>query len=271
MVLNILTARRSRGHLHITDVLAYGYLLLGILLMFGPALWLAASSFKTKAALQEFPPSALPLGQKEIHIPGRSEGLPAFRVTLPDGSTPDELGLLRRIGLQGQFVDPKAPDGEVIRAPMTDARAVREMRFAWENYVEPLRRFRFDRFLANSVFVTVVSTAITLLINSMCAFALSKYTFRGRNAIFGDPGACVPCRDRARAHQFAVGRDPAAGRDANRRVPAAPVHADDSRRVDRRGAHGRCQRMAGVLAHRAAADRSGARRAGHLLRDVAVE
>jgi alpha-1,4-digalacturonate transport system permease protein len=34
------------------------------------------------------------------------------------------------------------------------------------------------------VFVTVVSTAITLLINSMCAFALSKYTFRGRNAIF---------------------------------------------------------------------------------------
>jgi alpha-1,4-digalacturonate transport system permease protein len=115
MVLNILTARRSRGHLHITDVLAYGYLLLGILLMFGPALWLAASSFKTKAALQEFPPSALPLGQKEIHIPGRSEGLPAFRVTLPDGSTP-ELGLLRRIGLQGQFVDPKAPDGEVIRA-----------------------------------------------------------------------------------------------------------------------------------------------------------
>jgi alpha-1,4-digalacturonate transport system permease protein len=183
MLPNILTARRGKGGLHITDVLAYGYLLLGILLMFGPALWLAASSFKTKAALQEFPPSLLPLGQKEMHVAGRSEGLPAFRVTLPDGSAP-ELGLLRRIGLQGQFVDPKAPDGEVIRAQMTDARPVREMRFAWENYVEPLRRFRFDRFLANSVFVTVVSTAITLLINSMCAFALSKYTFRGRNAIF---------------------------------------------------------------------------------------
>ena len=31
---------------------------------------------------------------------------------------------------------------------------------------------------------TVAATLITLLINSMCAFALSKYEFRGRNAIF---------------------------------------------------------------------------------------
>lgn len=39
-------------------------------------------------------------------------------------------------------------------------------------------------FLRNSVVVTVTATLITLLINSMAAFALSKYEFRGRNAIF---------------------------------------------------------------------------------------
>jgi alpha-1,4-digalacturonate transport system permease protein len=34
------------------------------------------------------------------------------------------------------------------------------------------------------VIVTVVATLVTLLINSMAAFALSKYQFRGRDAIF---------------------------------------------------------------------------------------
>ena len=51
-----------------------------------------------------------------------------------------------------------------------------------ENYTEPLRKFAFLRYLGNSVFVTVVATLITLLINSMAAYALSIYEFRGRNA-----------------------------------------------------------------------------------------
>jgi alpha-1,4-digalacturonate transport system permease protein len=37
------------------------------------------------------------------------------------------------------------------------------------------------RYLGNSVFVTVVATLITLLINSMAAYALSIYEFPGRN------------------------------------------------------------------------------------------
>ena len=180
---NIFTARRGVGRLHITDWLSYAYLLLGVVLMFGPALWLGASSFKTKAALQEFPPSFWPMGQKQISVTGQDQPLPVFALTRPDGTTA-ELALLRRIGLQGQFIDPKAPDATPVRAAMTDAKPVRELRLAFENYAEPLRRFRFDRFLFNSLFVTVVATLLTLLLNSMCAFALSKYEFRGRNAIF---------------------------------------------------------------------------------------
>jgi alpha-1,4-digalacturonate transport system permease protein len=52
------------------------------------------------------------------------------------------------------------------------------------NYSGALNQFPFFRYLGNSVFVTVTATAITLLINSMAAFALSKYRFPGRNAIF---------------------------------------------------------------------------------------
>ncbi len=52
------------------------------------------------------------------------------------------------------------------------------------NYTEALQRFPFIRYLVNSVTVTVVATLLTLTINSMAAFALSKYVFRGREAIF---------------------------------------------------------------------------------------
>ena len=33
--------------------------------MFGPVLWLVLSSFKTQARLLEFPPSLLPMSQKD--------------------------------------------------------------------------------------------------------------------------------------------------------------------------------------------------------------
>ena len=44
-------------------------------------------------------------------------------------------------------------------------------------------RFAFTRFLWNSVFVTAVATLITLVINSMAAYALSIYEFRGKTAV----------------------------------------------------------------------------------------
>jgi len=52
------------------------------------------------------------------------------------------------------------------------------------NYTEAISQFPFLRYLWNSVYVTVVATALTLFINSMAAFALSKYKFPGRDLIF---------------------------------------------------------------------------------------
>ena len=50
--------------LHWTDYAAYVYLALGVVLMFGPVLWLVLSSFKTQAACLEFPPSLLPMSHR---------------------------------------------------------------------------------------------------------------------------------------------------------------------------------------------------------------
>src|SRR5690606_8039198 len=76
-----------------------------------------------------------------------------------------------------------APE-EIIRVGIDQRSEVRRLRLAFENYLDPLQRFNFLTYLKNSVVVTVVATLITLIINSMAAFALSKYRFRGRNAVF---------------------------------------------------------------------------------------
>lgn len=179
---DFLLATRGGDKLHWTDWFSRFYLLFGILLMFGPVVWLTASSFKTKAALVSFPPTFFPLAQVEVEVDGNKKPLPLFDVTMEDGSI-QRLAQKRRIGKIAQMLDPAKPD-EILKLPIDNREPVREIEFAWENYTDPftrLQRYNFPRYLLNSVVVTVVATIITLLINSMAAFALSIYEFRGRN------------------------------------------------------------------------------------------
>lgn len=52
------------------------------------------------------------------------------------------------------------------------------------NYAEALSRFNFTQYLVNSVIVTIGATILTLIINSMAAYALAKYNFRGKTFLF---------------------------------------------------------------------------------------
>ncbi|MBV8912648.1 MAG: carbohydrate ABC transporter permease [Acetobacteraceae bacterium] len=174
----MLTARRGDW----TDWACYAYLALGVLLMFGPVLWLAASSFKSPAGLTEYPPTVLPWEQARATVPGYPNPLALWRIT----AGPQEgkvLAEVRRIGLQAQMVDP-AVGNPIIRVPVGDRTKVMRLHAATENYTELLQKFNFGRYLWNSLFITVVATAITLLVNSMAAFGLSKFRFPGREPVF---------------------------------------------------------------------------------------
>jgi alpha-1,4-digalacturonate transport system permease protein len=56
--------------------------------------------------------------------------------------------------------------------------------WAFENYTEAFKMYNYSRYFMNSVFVTTVATILTLIINSMAAFAFAKYNFRGRDGLF---------------------------------------------------------------------------------------
>lgn len=181
-VVTFLTRRRGGAGWHWTDIVAWLWLGAGLALMMGPVLWLVMSSFKSPAQLAEFPPSFLPYQQRtaQVMVGAQVQDLPLFTVT--EGGTTRILAEVRRVGTVATMVDPADPTTP-IRVPIEARAPLRDIGLSWSNYTEPLRAFDFGRYLWNSVFVTVVATLITLLTNSMAAFALSKYAFRGRDAV----------------------------------------------------------------------------------------
>lgn len=56
--------------------------------------------------------------------------------------------------------------------------------FGLDNYTKALESFGFVTYLTNSVIVTVGATALTLVINSMAAYAFAKFNFRGKDFLF---------------------------------------------------------------------------------------
>lgn len=177
------TRGRAKGgkSLHWTDWLSYGYLCLGVLLMFLPVVWLGLSSFKTPAELDRFPPRILPMAQETVQVAGFDDPLPLYDV-IAGAYAGERLAQVRRVGLVAQMVRPDAPD-ERLDVAIADRTAVEHFALSTENYTDLFERFDFLRFFWNSVFITTVATLIMLVVNAMAAFALSKYEFRGRMTV----------------------------------------------------------------------------------------
>jgi len=179
LVKNIVTQKKYKEKYHWTDYFSYFYLFLGVFLMFGPIIWLGLSSVKTLAGIQEYPPTIFPLSQIQVEVDGYEKPLSLYNVTLEDGST-TELAEIKRVGITSKMVDPKDTE-QTYKIPIDKREKIREFSVQWDNYLDPLRKYNFLLYFKNSIFVTVIATIITLIINSMAAYALSIYEFRGKN------------------------------------------------------------------------------------------
>mgnify|MGYP000464332697 CR=1 FL=1 len=186
-VLNFLTGTRGKKRLQSSDWITYLYLTLGTVMMFGPILWLILSSFKPAAELVKFPPTLLPYRQDTATVVGFDDPLPLYVVEI-EGVT-RTLAQVRRVGIEALMIDPANPPDPsdtdaFIRVNINDREPIQSIYFGLENYTDGVARFNFWTYLWNSVVVTIGATILTLFINSLAAFALSKYEFRGRNTIF---------------------------------------------------------------------------------------
>ncbi len=180
--LRFLTLSRGRQRFDWTDWLSYAYLLVGLFTMFAPVLWLVMSSFKTESAIQAFPPTFMPYTQQMVSVAGHDKPLPLYATTLPSGEV-KPMAQVIRVGLEATMVDPAKPS-EQVKVNIKQRTPIQHIAFATENYTGVFAKFNFAGYLWNSVFITVVATILTLLFNSMAAFALSKYQFRGQKTVF---------------------------------------------------------------------------------------
>ena len=151
--------------------------------MFGPVLWLVLSSFKITCRAERIP-AAPPALRPEV----RQGGRPGRAVAALSRQAARRLDARARRDAAHRHHGDDGRSGEAasrsIQVNIDDRKPVREFRLAAENYTEIFGKFAFGTYLWNSVFITVVATLITLLFNAMAAFALSKYRFSGRDAVF---------------------------------------------------------------------------------------
>ncbi len=181
-MMKFLILSRGKTRFDWTDWLSYTYLVVGLITMFAPVLWLVMSSFKTETAITEFPPTFMPYTQKHVAVAGHEKQLPLFETKLANGET-KSMAQVMRMGLVATMVDPAKPT-EPVKVDIQDRKPIKHIEFATENYTGIFSKFAFGNFLWNSVFITVIATILTLLFNSMAAFALSKYQFKGQKTVF---------------------------------------------------------------------------------------
>lgn len=179
--IGFLTRTRRPGRVGLTDILSWVWLIGGTLAVLVPVVWAAMSSMKPEAEITRFPPSLLPRTAVQVEVQGYGKPLSLWNVTIKGEAR--EMAMVRRIGIKAQMVDPKTP-GEPVSVDTREISPVQRLTIATENFTDPLTQFSFLTFLKNSVFVTTVATTLTLIVNAMAAFALSKYKFRGDKAIF---------------------------------------------------------------------------------------
>jgi alpha-1,4-digalacturonate transport system permease protein len=181
-ILEFLTRKRGKKKLNFTDFLSYLYLFLGVIIMFGPIVWLLLSSFKSGIEINRFPPRFFPYQQRTVEVDGYDEPLQLFEVTFEDGTT-RELAQVRRVGIEAQLIDPENPE-ELIKVNIDAREPAESISFNLSNYTTGISSFNFGRYMWNSIVVTISATLLTLIVNSMAAFALAKYKFPGRQTIF---------------------------------------------------------------------------------------
>ncbi len=180
---SFLLAKRGGKRADWTDWVTYGYLLVGVVVMLAPVLWVVLSSFKSEGNLLEFPPTLLPEAVKTVEVRGYARPLPLYRVKNEDGREAT-LAQVRRVGIEAQMVNPARPEAGILTVPVDAATPVRRFHIGTENYTKLLASAggKIWTSIYNTVFITVVATVITLVMNAMAAFALSKYRFRGSDA-----------------------------------------------------------------------------------------
>ena len=94
------------------------------------------------------------------------------------------LGLLYVSPLLWMVVSSFKPEHRIFADMTRGILAFLPMEFTLENYVEVFKRSNLIHYIFNSIGYVSVLVCLSMVVNSMCGYALAKFHFRGKNAVF---------------------------------------------------------------------------------------
>ena len=172
---------KNKSRLGVQDIISYIYLLFGFIIIFLPVTWTLLSSFKSKESLEKFDTRVFPYEHVTTIVENVGEKF-LYEIPSENNQIVFKAGPTKKITKVATIENPT----EIFEIEKKKLTPKENVRVSIENYLDPIlringqERFLFFTYFFNSIFITVVATAITLIINSMAAFALSKYEFKGR-------------------------------------------------------------------------------------------
>lgn len=186
----ILLRRVTRNPSHASETTriaaAHLTLLAGSFIFMIPFAWLLSTSLKDDDEMAVFPPVWIPTQQKTISGIQMADGTPArLAEHVPTGNQVAEVedlpsGDIRVRPLNG---------GQEFTASRKDLKKVREVKPRWENYPEAVQYLPPETnhglvFLGNTLLLTTLTVAGTLLSSSLVAYSFARLRFPGRDALF---------------------------------------------------------------------------------------
>jgi len=177
-------SRRRPGGLRRSQRLAKaaGYaLLIGLSALYLlPFLWSISTSLKTGDTVYDFPPDLIPRKRVILQRHGRrarlgerlaKDGKPLERVAILDSKP-------------GRYVIEPLDGGPAVEVPIEEVRFVKQVRLRWGNYRDAWTAEPFNRFLLNTLIITLACIIGQVFSASLVGFGFSRLHFPGRNALF---------------------------------------------------------------------------------------
>lgn len=180
--------RIKQRKIYIKHILSHLVLVTGGVIFITPFAWLSITSFKEEADIFKYPPSLIPMLQLRVDINGKQHGLNTVSIngkTIQVVDLEDMMDGTKRVAEYSK-------DGVIGKEHIVNPSELTRLTkpgLKWSNYPEALNYVPPEThkgllYLWNTVYVTILSIAGTLLSSSLVAYAFARLRWPGRDWLF---------------------------------------------------------------------------------------
>jgi ABC-type glycerol-3-phosphate transport system permease component len=161
---------------------AYALLVLGSAAYLTPFLWMVSASLKQYETVFDFPPTLLPKQVKTVRLHDQVLKLATYS---PPGGKPARVAVLKAdAGLLTMEALSGPRKGQTVKAPQAAVKYDTMITPRWRNYPEAWTTMPFNRFLLNTLIITVLGIVGTVLSTSFVAYSFARLRWPGRDVLF---------------------------------------------------------------------------------------